>query len=105
MDLELEHVDCNLCGNSDTRPYAKVSYIDYLKRRPELETEDDPIVHNKELAEFKFNLVKCKQCGLIYVNPRLPENKLSGLYDQEYFSFYSDGASEESSKREKTFKV
>lgn len=105
MDFDLEHVDCNFCGNSDTKLYAKVSYMDYLRRRPELETEDDPIVRNKELAEHKFNLVKCKQCGLIYVNPRLPDNKLSDLYQQEYYSSYSDDASEESKRREKTFKV
>ncbi len=105
MDLDLQHVDCNLCGNSDTRTYAKVSYADYLRRRPELKTEHDPIMRNRELAEFKFNLVKCKRCGLIYVNPRLSENKLSDLYHQEYFSFYSRDASEQSRKREKTFKV
>jgi len=105
MDLDLEHVDCNLCGNSDTRTYAKVSYADYLKRRPELKTEHDPIIRNSQLAEFKFSLVKCKRCGLIYVNPRLPENKLSDLYHQEYFSFYSGDASEQSRKRERTFKV
>ena len=62
MNLDLEHVDCNFCGNSDTKLYAKVSYMDYLRRRPELETEDDPIVRNKKLSEHKFNLVKCKQC-------------------------------------------
>jgi len=105
MDLDLEHVNCNLCGSSDTKLYAEVSYMDYLRRRPELMTEDDPIVKHKELAEHKFNLVKCKQCGLIYVNPRLPDNKLSDLYQQEYYSFYSDDASEESKWRERTFMV
>lgn len=105
MNLDLEHVDCNFCGNSDTKLYAKVSYMDYLRRRPELETEDDPIVRNKKLSEHKFNLVKCKQCGFVYVNPRLPEKKLSDLYQQEYFSFYSDNASEECKRRQETFKV
>jgi len=65
MSLELEHVDCNFCGNSDTKLYAKVSYRDYLRRRPELETDNDPIARNKKLSEHKFNLVKCKQCGFI----------------------------------------
>jgi len=103
--MDLEHVDCNLCGNSDTNLYAEVSYMDYLRRRPELMSEDDPIVRHQELAEHKFSLVKCKQCGLIYVNPRLPGNKLSNLYQQEYYSFYADDASEESRRRKRTFKV
>jgi len=105
MDLDLEQVGCNICGNSETELYAKVSYMDYLRRRPELQNADDPIVKNKELAEHKFNIVQCKQCGLIYVNPRLPVNKLSELYRQEYFAPYSDDVSEASKKREKTFKV
>ena len=105
MSLSLEHVSCNFCGSSDTRLYAKVSYSDYLNRRPELKTENDPIAKIKELLEHKFSLVKCKCCDFIYVSPRLSQEKLSALYQQEYFSFYSDNSSKKAKKRQDTFNV
>lgn len=105
MNFELESVDCNLCGKSNTRLYATVSYIDYLNRRPELKSDDDPILKNEELASFKFSLVKCKNCNLIYTNPRLTEKSLAKLYQDEYFSYYADTKSEAHRKRQETFKV
>ena len=105
MNFELEYVDCNLCGKSNTRLYATVSYADYLKRRPELKNDDDPILKNEELANFKFSLVKCKNCNLIYTNPRLTENSLAKLYQDAYFSYYADTKSEAHKKRQGTFKA
>lgn len=32
-----------------------------------------------------FNIVKCKICGLVYVNPRLTEQAIKQLYDNNYF--------------------
>ena len=86
MSLDLEYVDCNLCGNSKTKIYSKVSYNDYLKRRPELNTDNDPIVKDEQLLKHRFSMVKCENCGFIYINPRLSQKSLADLYRQEYFS-------------------
>lgn len=105
MNFDLEYVNCNLCGESNTRLYATASYTDYLNRRPELKNDDDPILKNEALANYKFSLVKCKNCGLVYVNPRLTDKSLAELYQREYFSYYVDTKSEEHMKRQETFKT
>jgi len=61
---ELENVACNLCGSRETRTH-------YSKRGP-LTGED-------------FPLVQCRNCGLLYLNPRLTEEGLLGLYDENYY--------------------
>jgi len=104
MNFDLDYVNCNLCGKPDTRLYATVSYMDYLNRRPELKSDDDPILKNGELANYKFSLVKCKNCGLIFVNPRLTEKSLMNLYQEQYFLYYANIQSE-AHKRQETFKV
>lgn len=105
MNSQLESVDCNLCGESRTELWGMVSYTDYLNRRPDLKSDNDPILKNEELASYKFSLVRCRNCGLIYVNPRLNERSLAQLYDKEYFSFYVDTESEAHKKRQQTFKT
>lgn len=105
MNFDLEYVNCNLCGKSDTRLYATVTYMDYLNRRPVLKSDDDPILKNEELANYKFSLVKCKNDGLIFVNPRLTEKSLTNFYQKQYFSYYANTKSEAHKKRQETFKV
>jgi 2-polyprenyl-3-methyl-5-hydroxy-6-metoxy-1,4-benzoquinol methylase len=39
-----------------------------------------------------FRVVECRQCGLVYVNPRLPPERLHEMYQEEYWS--SDRAKE-----------
>lgn len=53
-----EEVPCNLCGESDTTPFFTLK---------------------------GFNLVKCRRCRLIYVNPRPAPQALYGMYDEGYF--------------------
>ena len=36
-----------------------------------------------------FNLVKCKICGLIYINPRMRENDQVEIYSKEYVNIRS----------------
>lgn len=105
MNFDLEYVNCNLCGKSGTRPYATVTYVDYLNLRPELKSDDDPILKNEKLANYKFSLVKCKKCGSIFVNPRLTEKSLTNLYQEQYFSYYVDTKSDAHKKRQETFKA
>jgi len=35
------------------------------------------ITYTNYLAENGFNLVKCKRCGLLYVNPRLDDSEIN----------------------------
>ena len=59
----MEYVNCNLCGRDDTELlFTKKSVID----------------------NRVYRIVKCKSCGLVYINPRLNELSLHELY-QQYF--------------------
>jgi len=103
MNFDLENVSCNLCKQSSARLYSSVSYMDYLNRRPEVKRDNARIPKNDKLARHKFNLVKCNNCGLIYVNPR--PTSLSELYGDDYFSHYIDTESEAHRKRKGAFKA
>lgn len=70
MDENLETVDCNLC---ESNTWA-VLY------------DFDP-----------FKVVRCKNCDLIFVNPRLKEESVADIYKDGYFKnsrFFSDGKSD-----------
>ncbi len=62
----LEYVKCGLCGADDTR----------------LVTIED-----------SFKIVKCKRCGLIYLNPRPKEKDLLEFYD-DFFSTDEESVSQ-----------
>lgn len=55
---KLEHVTCNFCGVDD----YKVRYI-----------------------KDGYNIVQCNKCNLVYVNPRLTQESITQLYDENYF--------------------
>ena len=57
-DELFEYVNCNLCNSDSTE---RVMSID------------------------GYNIVKCKECGLVYVNPRLKEKNLHAIYKKGYF--------------------
>lgn len=103
MNFDLEEVNCNICGSDNTTFFALVSYNEYLNRRPELKTKGNSI-KDEGLANYKFSLVKCKSCGLIYINPRLSAKDLSQLYGDDYFSNYSDTNLNAHKMRQKTFR-
>ncbi|MDP3142919.1 MAG: class I SAM-dependent methyltransferase [Candidatus Omnitrophota bacterium] len=63
----MERVNCNLCGRNDTQTLFK--------------TQD-----RAWLVEGSFNLVKCLNCGLIYLNPRPDAVEMSKYYPPPYFS-------------------
>ena len=60
-----EHATCNLCGHDDISLLYRVNPV----RRN----------HNGE-----FNLVKCRQCGLIYTNPRPDSKAILSYYPENY---------------------
>ncbi len=66
-----EYVECNLCGfNSSNKLFIGK---DLLYRKQGL-----------------FTVVKCKNCGLIYTNPRPNQTSLSFYYPEEYWEINED---------------
>jgi 2-polyprenyl-3-methyl-5-hydroxy-6-metoxy-1,4-benzoquinol methylase len=59
----LQHVRCNLCGADDS----------YRLQSERLE------------GAGVLHLVRCRQCGLVYVTPRLTEEVIQELYERDYF--------------------
>ncbi|MBA7536044.1 Ubiquinone biosynthesis O-methyltransferase, mitochondrial [subsurface metagenome] len=62
-----EYVNCNICGKDDTDLLFSVR-----DRNFELPGE--------------FNLVKCRECGLMYLNPRPTKIEINDYYPKEYGS-------------------
>lgn len=60
-----EYVSCNLCGSDDTR----FLYAANSPRRNQI---------------AKFNLVKCRKCGLVYANPRPTSKNIQAYYPKNY---------------------
>ena len=61
----MEHVSCNLCGLDD----AQVLF----RKRDKLGITDD-----------EFQVVECRGCGLLYVNPRPTEAEIGKFYPEIY---------------------
>ena len=59
---DLEYVSCNLCGSEKARHYIKID---------------------------GFKVVKCKNCSLVYVNPRLKQQSLHKIYTKKYYKNYA----------------
>jgi 2-polyprenyl-3-methyl-5-hydroxy-6-metoxy-1,4-benzoquinol methylase len=57
-DGMLERVHCNLCGADDTALLAEID---------------------------SFHIVRCRQCGLTYVNPRFAQQELHEIYTESYY--------------------
>ena len=57
----LEQINCNLCGIDDTK-----------------------LLYNKD----SLNIVRCKRCSLVYINPRLSEADREKYYSKDYFNVY-----------------
>jgi 2-polyprenyl-3-methyl-5-hydroxy-6-metoxy-1,4-benzoquinol methylase len=64
FEEKLEITACDLCG-----------------------AKDDEFLYTKQgtLTGYPFRVVRCRQCGLIYLNPRLNQTALADLYTQEYY--------------------
>ena len=61
----MEHVQCHLCGVDDTEVL--------FQKRDKLGITSD-----------EFQVVKCKHCGLLYVNPRPTEAEMGKFYPETY---------------------
>lgn len=65
-----EEIRCNYCKNSHGRLVYKVKESYWSKY---------PIT---ELSDYLFSIVKCINCGLIYVTPRIKEKYLKEIYEK-----------------------
>jgi len=66
--IELELVPCDFCKSTE----FKVQYS-----KPDLYTW---------FSSYEFNVVKCDNCDLVYVNPRPTMKSMSSYYPPKYFS-------------------
>jgi 2-polyprenyl-3-methyl-5-hydroxy-6-metoxy-1,4-benzoquinol methylase len=65
IDAELSNYCCDLCCEHKER-------LLYIKKGV--------------LTNYGFRVVQCKNCGLIYLNPRLNDDAVIKLYDERYYS-------------------
>ena len=68
-DSNLENIDCDCCGGSNREPIYKV-----------------PEEHTGNGSQYIWNLVRCKDCGLVYLNPRPNENIIGEFYPEHYYA-------------------
>jgi SAM-dependent methyltransferase len=61
----MEYVNCNLCGLDNTQ------FL--FKKKDKLCVTDD-----------EFNVVECRNCGLLYINPRSSEEEIKKFYPETY---------------------
>lgn len=71
---ELEHVECAICSRNNEEPLIEAKNIhgSYL------------------ISDERFRLVKCKDCGLVYINPRPVREEINKYYDCDYYLSGSD---------------
>lgn len=67
-------VKCAICGRDNAQPYYQIPARDFLARQPGARIDD---------VNVTATLVKCQECGLVYVNPRwvFPDGLMP--YDEE----------------------
>jgi len=65
LDYNLEYISCYLCGSKDFEVWTVAR--DLLHKIP-----------------GEFRVVRCSQCGLVYLNPRPTAETLSSLYPKDY---------------------
>lgn len=80
-----ELIACYLCGS-----FESVSYLSAKDRLHEI--------------DGKFNIVKCKTCGLIYLNPRPVQERMARYYPEDYLSHQFTLHGHASSLRDRLFR-
>jgi 2-polyprenyl-3-methyl-5-hydroxy-6-metoxy-1,4-benzoquinol methylase len=77
--LDLEYVVCDYCGEDTSEilaalpPITQISSDMHRYGASKLDYEDGEI-----------NFVRCQNCGLVYMNPRLKEDAIGRFYDNVY---------------------
>ncbi len=70
--IEVEQISCCICGKSETQSIASGTDREYFT------------------SSAVFYVVQCKQCKLLYLNPRPQANELSKIYPSSYHSYIID---------------
>lgn len=81
-DIKKVHVKCNSCNSEDTEFVTSGSEHEYDN------TTDDI-----------FCMVKCKQCGLYYLNPRPDVCELKTIYPDNYYAYNLQAVNQEVENR------
>ena len=68
-DDHLETVKCDCCGGGNREIVYRV-----------------PEEHTYNGSHYVWNLVRCKDCGLVYLNPRPNENVIGKFYPEHYYA-------------------
>lgn len=68
FDVELVPTWCAVCGSEDAAPYQRDMYA---------------------IGATRFHLVRCRQCGLVYVDPRPDAASIARMYDDA--DYYTHG--------------
>ena len=74
-EQKLEHISCYLCG--------KDTYETIITSRSTTSTPFETSVNNRDEV---FKLVKCKSCGLHYINPRPIKQQIGYYYSEDYYA-------------------
>ncbi len=64
----MEKTTCNICNKENSVPYLEIPNISY----------SDP---------KNFQLVKCKKCNFVYLNPRLSSTEIIKYYSTDYLPY------------------
>lgn len=84
MDFKQETVACNLCNSNSFTLLYKTQDINMALKR-----------EKSEISDFVFSVVKCKACGLAFVNPRPVEADMGKFYTSHYHDSHTqDGQSQ-----------
>lgn len=62
---DMEEVPCNLCGQSNPEPFSKIGQFG-----------------------LPAHVVLCRNCGLMYLNPRWTRERYEAFYTNEYDDYY-----------------
>jgi len=73
IDELFENCGCPVCGSQSTK---------YLFSRKE------PFIYTSIKKDYIFDLVKCRGCSMIYVTPRLKENIVMKIYEDDLVETY-----------------
>ena len=77
MPMTLEYIPCNLCGSTD-------SVVLYPSTLPENESDHDVTRYNCTCPGYgqHYTIVRCRQCGLVYTNPRRKADDILDDYEE-----------------------
>ncbi|MFA4834915.1 MAG: class I SAM-dependent methyltransferase [Dehalococcoidia bacterium] len=84
--METEHATCDLCGADD-----------YEIIWDKTEREKQGVLRCKVIRDTKGEIIHgrvviCKNCGLVYVNPRMTQESLDQFYAEDYRRVYNEPA-------------